>query len=194
MLRKEVSFSLRSAVGLVMLTESVSMIYLVRSQELSFTSEDRMNESGHDRLRGIVEEAISAEEAAYELYDRALGIVKDEQAKTVIKELRDEELLHREMLEKLDLSSWTLIPENLDEKEKEISASDFLVVGELEEGADFQDILTFAMKKEEGARDFYSGLARMAPAGDEREFFQKLAQMEEKHKKKCEALYWETYG
>ncbi len=154
-----------------------------------------MEESGHDRLRGIVEEAISAEQAAYDLYDRALGIVKDEQAKTILRELRDEERLHRDMLEKVDLSSWRLLPAELDEKKRnEVAISDFLVPGDLKEDADFQDILLFAVKKEKGARDFYSSLADIAPAGDERDFFLKLAQMEEKHRKRCEALYWETYG
>lgn len=150
-----------------------------------------MESTGRDRLKAILDEAIGVEEAAYRLYDRALTMVKDESARAVLTELRDEELLHKEMLETLDFGSWDLTPEDL--VKKEVSLSDFSIGGEIGEDADLQAVLLFAVKKEEGARDFYSGVADMTTVEKEKDFFLKLAQMEEKHRKKCEALYWETY-
>lgn len=152
-----------------------------------------MRSQEHDRVKAILREAIDAEQAAYELYDRALGLVKEEQARVVLRELRDEERLHREMLENLKLNAWDILPADFGKKE-EVTLVDFLVGGALHEGADLQQVLLFAVKKEQGARDFYTGLAKVAPRGEEREFFQKLAQMEETHRRKCEALYWETYS
>jgi rubrerythrin len=155
--------------------------------------ERNMTGQGINRMKAILREAILAEQAAYDLYDRAMGLVKDEQARTVLKELRDEERLHREMLEGLQLDAWDIPPGEI-VKKNEVTIADFLVGGEIHENADFQQVLLFAVRKEKGARDFYAALAKVAPDGEGREFFQKLARMEETHRTRCEALYWETYS
>lgn len=151
-----------------------------------------MQHSDQEQMKAILKEAISAEEAAYQLYERAIDMVADEQARTVLRELRDEELLHKEMLETIDIDSWSILPE--EPERDELTFSDYLVGGKLSEGADLQEIILFAIKKEKGARDFYSQLAETTSSRKAKEFFLKLSQMEEKHKQKCEALYWETYG
>jgi rubrerythrin len=157
-----------------------------------FTREEHMGSTGQQRMKEILDAAINAEQAAFDLYDRALGLVEGEQAKAVLKELRDDELLHKEMLESAAFDAWEALPR--ESGEDEITISEFLVGGDLSEDADFQTVILFAAKKERQAKEFYSGAAGIAAGTAEKEFFLKLARMEELHEKKCEALYWETYG
>jgi rubrerythrin len=151
-----------------------------------------MGSTGKNRMEEILNQAINAEQAAFDLYDKAMGLVKSEQARTVLRELRDEEQLHKEMLESAKFESWETLPQY--REEEVLTITDFLKGGELSEGADFQEVLLFAAKKERMAKEFYSGASRIAAGNDEKAFFLKLARMEELHEKKCEALYWETYG
>ena len=151
-----------------------------------------MGSTGQQRIKEILDAAINAEQAAFDLYDRAMGLVEGKQAKAVLKELRDDELLHKEMLESAAFDTWEALPQ--ESGEDELTISEFLVGGDLSEDADFQTVLLFAAKKERQAKEFYSGAAKIAAGRAEKDFFLKLARMEELHEKKCEALYWETYG
>jgi rubrerythrin len=153
-----------------------------------------MESTGNKRMKEILDQAINAEQAAYDLYDRAMRLVQDKQAQTVLMELRDEEKLHKEMLQSVTFDTWQIAPAKSTEKKDEVTITDFLVGGEIREDADFQEVLLFAAKKEAGAKMFYAGAAEMSVGEEEKDFFLKLSRMEEQHEKKCEALYWETYG
>ena len=55
-------------------------------------------------VKEIVKQATQQEEKAHKFYMDALKYVKDAAAKVWLKELADEELKHKEMLQKLDVS------------------------------------------------------------------------------------------
>src|SRR3989304_650406 len=55
-------------------------------------------------VKEIVKQAAQQEDKAHKFYKDALKFVKDAAARIWIKELADEELKHKEMLQKLDVS------------------------------------------------------------------------------------------
>ncbi len=137
-------------------------------------------------VKEIVKQATQQEEMAYKFYTDALKYVKDAAAKVWLKELAGEELKHKEMLQKLDVSK---VKQFKPAKIHDLHITEYLVDKDVHEIKDFQDVLIVAMKKEQKAYNFYVGMAKSADSPDMQKICKVLAQEELKHKHKLELYY-----
>ena len=137
-------------------------------------------------VKEIVKQAAQQEDKAYKFYTDALKFVKDAAARVWIKELADEELKHREMLQKLDVSK---IKQLKPAKIHDLHITEYLVDKDVHKIKDFQDVLIVAMKKEQKSYNFYVGMAKSADSADMKKICKVLAQEELKHKHKLELYY-----
>lgn len=137
-------------------------------------------------VKEIVKQATQQEEMAYKFYTDALKYVKDAAAKVWLKELAGEELKHKEILQKLDVSK---VKQFKPAKIHDLHITEYLVDKDVHEIKDFQDVLIVAMKKEQKAYNFYVGMAKSADSPDMQKICKVLAQEELKHKHKLELYY-----
>jgi rubrerythrin len=138
----------------------------------------------------IIRWAIRFEEASYSFYTGARTMVKLPHVRDMLNELANEEVKHKERLEKL-LAGDTeqIIAAKPGQKIEDLKLADYLVASSIEEDATIQDVLLTAMQREKNAYDFYNLIAGMAASEAARELFQFLAQEELGHKNKVEVLY-----
>jgi rubrerythrin len=138
----------------------------------------------------IIAFAIDKEQEAVDLYSDLADRAQSPSGKILFKELADMEKGHKTKLEKLDIAYFS------DQKLKppeDLKIADYLVDVELTPDATYQDIVLFAAKREKGAFELYSDLARIytsIPAIQK--VFDVLAQEEAYHKLKLEREYDEV--
>ncbi len=137
-------------------------------------------------VKEIIKRAAAEEEKAHKFYTNALKLVKDEPSRIWLKELADEELKHKEMLQKFDVSK---IKQFKPTKIHDLHITEYLVDKDISEVKDFQDVLVVAMKKEQKAYHFYVGMAKSADNPDIKKLCKILAQEELEHKHKLEQYY-----
>lgn len=141
-----------------------------------------------EELHELFENAIYKEIASEALYAAGQGKTADPGAKALMKELAAEEHNHSEILKGLrdkGTGRLTWYPQ----KVPDLKISDYLVSGDTLEGAGLQDTLIFAMKREQQAVEFYSGMMGMLRSAVAKRLARKLAVEELKHKLKLEMLY-----
>ena len=144
-------------------------------------------------LEAALEKAIEQEQRSFEIYRRALQIVKDPSARKLLKELAEEELEHRHALEK------ALVGETVslhDEKEKAGPTMDltlFVQEKPLDENASPQDALAFAMHDEKHSVDFYQQMATQCGGAPMEKVFSRLQKDEMKHLARLEETYEKLY-
>ncbi len=138
-------------------------------------------------VKEIIKQAAQQEEKAHKFYTDALKYVKDAAARLWIKELADEELKHKDMLQKFDASKITNFKPS--KKIHDLHITEYLVDKDIAEIKDFQDVLIVAMKKEQKSYNFYVGMAKSADNADIKKLCKILAQEELKHKHKLELYY-----
>lgn len=134
----------------------------------------------------IVADAIEKERAAQELYASTAAKTSDKVARTLLEALADDERRHEELLraaqkEELEQQS---IPEWGD-----LHVTDHLEAEELTPDASFQEILIYAAKREENARQTYEALAQSSNDEADKRLFERLAADEKGHKYRLERLY-----
>ena len=137
-------------------------------------------------LQGIVKVAAAKEAEAYAFYADAAGKAQNPGARSLLRELADDELEHKEHLETLDP---TQLPEPDGDAVKSLGISEFLVERPIRAHAAFQDIMIHAMKREERAERFFADLADAMPDGDLKRLFVALRDEETQHKARLEQLY-----
>src|SRR5574337_936903 len=137
-------------------------------------------------VKEIIKQAAEQEEKAYKFYTDALKFVKDAAAKLWIKELAAEEVKHKEMLLKFDVSK---IRKFKPDKVQDLHIAEYLVDKDVTEIKDFQDVLIVAMKKEQKSYTFYVSMAKSTDNADMKKLCKILAQEELKHKHKIELYY-----
>jgi len=119
----------------------------------------------------------------YETFAHIFGAYNDSVG-ALFEEMRDEEISHRAVLEKMYAAHFGSTPCNLDEGD----------VDEVVEAVDVEDaehmvfnsltrrnVLEAALRAEEGARSFYLGLTRTEQAPDLLELYRQLAENEQDH-------------
>jgi rubrerythrin len=137
----------------------------------------------------LLQQAIKFEEEAFAFYDVAARTVKSEQAKTMLKELAQEEAVHKAKLEDVLKKgvSWAKSGGKPVETVN-LHIGDFLLPAKITDKADIQDALNVAIKREQASYDFYSSMAKSVSTGM-RKVFDFLATEELKHKNKVENIY-----
>ena len=139
----------------------------------------------------IIKQAIRFEKDAYAFYIRALGMVKQPHIKDTLQDLADQEVEHKEKLQKLlegDLDSILAVKRKI----QDLGLAEYLVFPTLDEDATFQDVLGVAMHREKSSHDFYTAMAGIARHETAKKLFEFLAQEELVHKNKVETLYDEV--
>jgi rubrerythrin len=137
-------------------------------------------------VKDVVNFAIEKEEKAVEFYRKCVERAKHPGIKEFFKEMVTEEQGHRDMLRNLD--SLNLDRIKLQEVEN-LKISDYLVDVDFSDDMTYQEALILAMKKEEKALAFYSGMKNKCVSEKASKLFQVLENAEEKHKRKLERLY-----
>ena len=138
-----------------------------------------------DTFEDIVRQAIRKEADAALFYQMASERAKPGMDK-MFKELAEEEQRHRKMLEELDMSQLRSYEFH---EVVDLKISEYLEDVPYSKDMDYQDILRYAMKSEEKARDFYLLCAERCEDTELKKFFQMLAQEEAKHKLTFEKMY-----
>ena len=141
-----------------------------------------------DELTELLEMARYKEIASEALYTAGQEKTQDPSARALMKTLVEEERGHARRLDHLKAGGI----KNLGwchRRVPDLMASEYLVGGDTLEGAGLQDTLTFAMKHEQEAIEFYSKM--MGALRDEvaKRFCKKLAMDELEHKLKLELRY-----
>ena len=137
-------------------------------------------------LQGIIEMAAAKEADAHEFYMEAAGNAENPGAKALLKELAEEELSHKDRLLALDVASQ---PGPGHEEVQGLGISEFLVEKPIQTNASFQDIMIYAMKREERAERFFTDLSAARPDGDLKQLFLVLRDEETKHRAQLERTY-----
>jgi len=141
-----------------------------------------------DELAELLDAAIYKEIAAQAFYIAGQGKTQDPAARALMKELAEEELKHSQWLKSLkerglEKQDWH------QEKIPNLRLSEYLSGGDTVEEAGLQETLTFAIKREQQAAEFYSQMTAVMRDESAKSLCQKLASEELKHKLKLETLY-----
>lgn len=134
----------------------------------------------------ILKQAVAREKETHKVYSDAMQIIKDPGAKKLISDLAAEELGHVRKLERYKTKG--LQPHEM-KKIQDLHISDYLVDKELTPNMNLQDVLIFAMKREQKAHEFYLNMSKAMDEGDTKHLFDILAQEELSHKNRLEIFY-----
>jgi rubrerythrin len=149
-------------------------------------------------LKKILEGAIKIEEESYALYTKAQGMAELPSSKTLLRELAEAELNHKQKLIAIKEGSasvyWAGVSELGSEtgEIEDLKIVDYMQGTTLSEDADYPAILIYAAKREKMTYEHYRSLgegpfARYFPQAGE--LFSKLAEEELIHKNKIEREY-----
>ncbi len=137
-------------------------------------------------VKELIIKAAEEEDNSYKFYMDAINLTKDAAAKIWLKELAEEEIKHKEMLQNFDTSKITKFEPG---ETQDLHITEFLIDKDVTGIKDFQDVLIVAMKKEQKAYNFYVSMAQSSDNEDMRNLCKILAQEELKHKHKIELYY-----
>ena len=147
-------------------------------------------QSDASSFREVIALAIKREEDAAAGYQDMMKTVRDRGARAFLSELRDEEQMHKKLLQ--DLSRGRIAEAGAG-RVPDLGLSDFLVDEPPGGDMGYQDILIFAARKEQKAIRFYTILAAKAAGSEERKLFELLAAKEMDHKLRLETEYESRY-
>lgn len=143
-------------------------------------------------IEQILETAIGFEKTARDFYADLTSKVS-KPMRDLIQELADEEAEHYRLFTQLqqreDIQQH--INQNIQVPPNDHHFSDFIQLPDLGKNPSDQDILLYALGREQAAMEQYSALAKETPAGAIADLFQYLANEELEHKKELEKLYYE---
>lgn len=142
-------------------------------------------------LKNILERAIQSEEHSYNLYSNLSTRVERPETRKLLEGLAAQELEHKRLLEGVDLEAGGPVeaPKIPDEK----TLADFLEPTPIDASATVQDVILFAIRKEQSAYEFYKRMSEYAPKAPVKKLFDKLTGEELKHKNNLEDLYEEMF-
>jgi rubrerythrin len=145
-----------------------------------------------ENLRDVLHFAIRKEQDARDLYLMFREMVKDPGAKILLQELADQELGHRNMLEKA-LEEGKV--EGIVGKKpvKDLHLSDVFVAEPLGPQSSPQEVMIFAMKNESASYNLYRTMADNYSGTPLEPTFSQLAQEELHHKETLERQYEEHF-
>ncbi len=140
------------------------------------------------KLTDALDFAMDKEKKANELYLLFRSKVKDEAARTLLKDLADQELGHMKMIQDA-LRGGSIEGIGATATGRDLQVSDYMVEIELTTDSTPQDIMVAAMQMEKKAFDFYSGLLVRYRGTDLEPLFTRLSREEMRHKEILEKEY-----
>jgi rubrerythrin len=144
-------------------------------------------------LEAALEKAIEQEGKSFEIYRRALQIVKDPSARKLLKELAEEELEHRHALERALVGETVALHDEEEKAGPTMNLTLFVQEKPLDENATPQDALAFALHDEKRSVDFYQQMATQCGGAPMEEVFSKFQKDETKHLARLEETYEKLY-
>lgn len=134
--------------------------------------------------------AIAREVEAFNLYNDAAQGGQDQHQRNALLEMAAQENGHRVKLENILTGNvrWAVRASRA-QPVTDLRLTDHLVGGSIEPGADYQDILLFAAKREKAASDFYQAMAEIVDDVLIQNVFTMLASEEMRHKNRLEKMY-----
>lgn len=141
--------------------------------------EEEMSAQSEHPVTSILKRAIQSEEDSYNLYNTAAQAARTPHTRSLLQELAQDEVGHKQRLEAMLAGDPALIVEAGHESQLvDLKIGDFLVAHPLKPNADFQDVLIVASKREEASHKLYAALAKLSCGVEERRLFQFLADEE----------------
>jgi rubrerythrin len=134
----------------------------------------------------IIQFAIQREEEAAKGYGDMLKIAADEAAKKLLRDLEEEEIHHKRVLQGV---TTVKVEASATKDVKDLKISDYLVEEPLGPEMNFQDLLVFAAKKEKKAVELYTDLAKRSKTKEQKKLLEFLAKQEKTHKLRLELEY-----
>ena len=144
-------------------------------------------------LKDALAFAMDKEKKANELYLLFRGKVKDEAAKTLLKDLADQEMGHYRMIQAA-LQGGSIEVIGARATGRDIQVSDYMVEIELGPDSTPQDIMVSAMQMEKKAFDYYSALLEQYRGTALEALFTRLAREEMRHKEILEKEYEQHFS
>lgn len=141
-----------------------------------------------DELIDLLDTAVYKEIASQAFYIAGQQGIDDPGAKSLMKELAEEEFRHSQILKEVTERDWKE-SEWHREKIPDLKISEYLIVGDKLEGAGLQDTLIFAMKREQHSVEFYSRMMSALRSEDTKLLCERLVHEELKHKRRLEIFY-----
>lgn len=141
----------------------------------------------------LLEAAMYKEIAAQATYEAAAMQLNDSGARKLLAEIAEEEGNHLQLLKDfkekgLDESIWDMA------KIPDLKISDHLIGHDsLGEGSGIQDVIVFAMKREQEAVEFYSKMMSAFRTEESKRLCEALVQAELRHKRKLELMYDDVF-
>ncbi len=144
----------------------------------------------HWTVEMVLNRVLAMENQSYGLYVWARDRASSPDSETLLKELAEEELGHKEKISEI-LKNRERISEigSRVEKVEDLKIVDWLEDTKLSEDAAYQDILIFAGKREKETYEYYRELSQRFGENEVGKLFSKLAQEELKHKNRIEREY-----
>ncbi|MFO8009950.1 MAG: ferritin family protein [Dehalococcoidia bacterium] len=140
-------------------------------------------------LDEIMETAMYKEVASQAQYDEASRRIEDPGARQLLRELAEEEGHHLKMLKDFKEKG---VQESLFDKDRiaDLKITEHLTgPDKVTEGAGIQEVLLFAMKREQDAIEFYSRMMGALRTRKAKELCENLVHAELKHKQRLELIY-----
>jgi rubrerythrin len=143
-------------------------------------------------LNDVLTFAIRREHDARELYLMFRNMIKDPGAKALLEDLANQELGHQKLLENA-LKKGNLEHIGGKKEVKDLHLGDYMVTEDISPDSSPQNVMLFAMKKEQEAHDMYQMLLGNYEGTELEELFSRLAQQELHHKEILEREYEEHF-
>lgn len=141
-------------------------------------------------IKKALEDAKEKEKLAYEFYKKLENIVSDLGAKSIIRELAEEEVRHKEFIEKvIETGKIDELALNTKCYYTDLGISKIVIPEVITEDLSVQDVLRIAMKHEDNSRIFYEKMAERFKGEEAEEVFQKLAVEESCHRNNIQEIY-----
>jgi rubrerythrin len=145
-----------------------------------------------ESMNDVLTFAIRREHDAYELYLMFRDMVKGPGAKALLEDLANQELGHKNLLENA-LKGGNIERIGGKKEVKDLHLSEYMVTEDVGPDSSPQDVMLFAIKKEEEAYNIYHMLLGNYEGTEIEELFSKLAQEEQRHKETLEREYEEHF-
>lgn len=145
------------------------------------------NYKTYNNVDEILDMAIKMEKGSYNFYMDLAKRAESDGSKKKFIEFANEEIKHKELLEKLKADKTLIIPRS---EVVNLKVSSYLTMSQSDDGKmSYQDALILAMKREKAAYILYTKLAGKVDNGNVKDILLMLAQEEAKHKLQYEIEY-----
>ncbi len=141
-----------------------------------------------DELTELLDTAIYREIASQAFYIAGQERTQDPGAKSLMKELAEEEMRHSQWLNGLREKGLAKLVQHR-ENIPNLMISEYLTGGDTLQEAGLQDTLIFAMKREQQAVEFYAKMTSIIRDKAAKRLCERLVHQELKHKLRLEIFY-----